>query len=80
MPTVGIGAGPHCDGQVLVIQDLLGLFEKFTPTFVKQYVNLAPEIKAAVQSYIGEVESGAFPSPEHSFTSKENFRALLSGA
>jgi len=80
MPTVGIGAGPHCDGQVLVIQDLLGLFEKFIPTFVKQYVNLAPEIKAAVQGYISEVESGAFPGPEHSFASKENFHALLSGA
>ncbi|MGR0480074.1 MAG: 3-methyl-2-oxobutanoate hydroxymethyltransferase [Candidatus Electronema sp. V4] len=67
VPTIGIGAGPHCDGQVLVTNDLLGLFEKFVPSFVKQYVNLAPEIKKAVTSYISEVGSGAFPGPEHSF-------------
>jgi 3-methyl-2-oxobutanoate hydroxymethyltransferase len=79
-PTIGIGAGPRCDGQVLVIQDLLGLFEQFVPTFVKQYASLAPEIKEAVRSYISEVESGAFPGPEHSFASKEDFSALLSGA
>lgn len=79
-PTIGIGAGPHCDGQVLVIQDLLGLFEQFVPTFVKQYASLAPEIKEAVRSYISEVESGAFPGPEHSFASKEDFSALLFSA
>ncbi|WP_417917139.1 3-methyl-2-oxobutanoate hydroxymethyltransferase [Candidatus Electronema sp. JC] len=67
VPTIGIGAGPHCDGQVLVTNDLLGLFEKFVPSFVKQYVNLAPEIKKAVTSYISEVGSGTFPGPEHSF-------------
>lgn len=78
MPTIGIGAGPHCDGQVLVLHDLLGLFERFTPAFVKQYVNLAPTIKDAVRSYVSEVESGAFPGPEHSFSSKEDFSALLS--
>lgn len=79
VPTIGIGAGPFCDGQVLVLHDLIGLFEKFIPSFVKQYVNLAPQIKAAVQSYISEVESGAFPGPEHSFASKEDFSTLLSG-
>lgn len=79
VPTIGIGAGPYCDGQVLVMHDLIGLFEKFIPSFVKQYVNLAPQIKAAVQSYISEVESGAFPGPEHSFASKEDFSTLLSG-
>ena len=79
VPTIGIGAGPHCDGQVLVMHDLIGLFEKFIPSFVKQYVNLAPQIKTAVQSYISEVESGAFPGPEHSFASKEDFSELLSG-
>lgn len=79
VPTIGIGAGPYCDGQVLVMHDLIGLFEKFIPSFVKQYVNLAPQIKAAVRNYIGEVESGAFPGPEHSFASKEDFSTLLSG-
>ncbi len=80
VPTIGIGAGPHCDGQVLVTNDLLGLFEKFLPSFVKQYVNLAPEIKKAVQGYICEVENGAFPRTEHSFASKEDFTALLAKA
>jgi 3-methyl-2-oxobutanoate hydroxymethyltransferase len=77
VPTIGIGAGPHCDGQVIVTNDMLGLFEKFIPSFVKQYVNLAPEIKKAVQQYISEVESGAFPAPEHGFTSKVDFSSLL---
>jgi 3-methyl-2-oxobutanoate hydroxymethyltransferase len=77
VPTIGIGAGPHCDGQVLVTNDMLGLFEKFTPKFVKQYVNLAPEIKKAVQCFITEVESGTFPASEHSFASSEDFSSLL---
>lgn len=77
VPTIGIGAGPGCDGQVLVTNDLLGLFEKFTPGFVKKYLNLAPEIKKAVQSFISEVEEGAFPAIEHSFASKEDFSSLL---
>ncbi len=76
VPTIGIGAGPHCDGQVLVTNDLLGLFEKFVPSFVKQYVNLAPEIKKAVTSYISEVGSGSFPGPEHSFSGGD-FRSLF---
>uniref|UniRef100_UPI004055A7A4 3-methyl-2-oxobutanoate hydroxymethyltransferase n=1 Tax=Candidatus Electronema sp. TaxID=2698783 RepID=UPI004055A7A4 len=76
VPTIGIGAGPHSDGQVLVTNDLLGLFEKFVPSFVKQYVNLAPEIKKAVTSYISEVGSGAFPGPEHSFSGGD-FSGLL---
>ncbi len=67
IPTIGIGAGPDCDGQVLVTNDLLGLYEKFIPKFVKQYVNLAPMIKQAVSDYIQEVKSGAFPGPEHTF-------------
>ncbi len=79
VPTIGIGAGPHCDGQVLVTNDLLGLFEKFVPSFVKQYVNLAPEIKKAVTSYISEVGSGAFPGPEHSFGGGD-FSGLLEGS
>jgi 3-methyl-2-oxobutanoate hydroxymethyltransferase len=67
IPTIGIGAGPECDGQVLVTNDLLGLFERFTPKFVKQYVNLFPMIKEAVEVYRKDVEAGKFPGPEHSF-------------
>lgn len=67
IPTIGIGAGPHCDGQVLVIHDILGLFERFVPKFVKRYANLKGEALNAVKSYIGEIESGAFPSEDQSF-------------
>jgi len=67
IPTIGIGAGKDCDGQVLVYHDLVGLFERFTPKFVKQYVNLAPQIKKALSEYKKEVEEGVFPGPEHSF-------------
>jgi 3-methyl-2-oxobutanoate hydroxymethyltransferase len=67
IPTIGIGAGPHCDGQILVLHDLLGLNQDFTPKFVKQYANLNADIKQAVGSYIEEVRSGAFPSKEHSY-------------
>jgi 3-methyl-2-oxobutanoate hydroxymethyltransferase len=67
IPTVGIGAGPHCDGQVLVIHDLLGLFDRFTPKFVKKYANLKEQAVTAVRQYKQEVENGSFPSPEHSF-------------
>ncbi len=67
IPTVGIGAGPECDGQVLVTNDLLGLFEKFLPKFVKQYVKLFPMIQEAIETYKQEVEAGKFPGPEHSF-------------
>lgn len=67
IPTIGIGAGPHCDGQVLVIHDILGLFEKFTPKFVKKYANLKENILEAIKQYKEEVEKGIFPSEEHSF-------------
>jgi len=67
IPTIGIGAGKDCDGQVLVFHDLVGLFEKFTPKFVKQYINLAPKIREALIQYKEEVENGSFPGPEHSF-------------
>ncbi len=71
IPTIGIGAGKYCDGQVLVYHDLVGLFERFTPKMVKQYVNLAPRIREALVQYREEVEKGIFPAPEHSFLMKE---------
>jgi len=67
IPTIGIGAGPDCDGQVLVLHDLLGLFDRFTPKFVKRYANLKEQALTAVRQYKQEVESGSFPSKEHSF-------------
>ena len=70
IPTIGIGAGKDCDGQVLVYHDLVGLFERFTPKFVKQYVNLSPKIKEALIQYKTEVEEGTFPGPEHTFSMK----------
>ncbi|MFN3535344.1 MAG: 3-methyl-2-oxobutanoate hydroxymethyltransferase [Desulfatiglandales bacterium] len=67
IPTIGIGAGPHCDGQVLVFHDTVGLFERFRPKFVKQYVNLWPMILNGLRRYKEEVEKGIFPGPEHTF-------------
>lgn len=61
VPTIGIGAGPNCDGQVLVINDMLGLFDKFKPKFVKEYANLTEEAKKAVKAYKKEVKKGIFP-------------------
>lgn len=67
IPTIGIGAGPDCDGQVLVIHDLLGLLGDFRPKFVKQYLNLSEEIDKAVKEYINEVTAGNFPDDSQSF-------------
>ena len=71
IPTIGIGAGKDCDGQVLVYHDLVGLFERFTPRFVKQYTNLSPKIKEALSQFKIEVEKGIFPGPEHTFSMVE---------
>jgi 3-methyl-2-oxobutanoate hydroxymethyltransferase len=68
IPTIGIGAGPACDGQVLVIHDILGLCEKYSPKFVKRYADLGPVISDAVRQYVSEVRSGEFPAEEHSFS------------
>ena len=67
IPTIGIGAGPHCDGQVLVIHDILGLCEKYSPKFVKKYADVKAVMTDAVQRYRTEVKEGAFPTEEHSF-------------
>jgi len=77
IPTIGIGAGPHCDGQVLVIQDLLGTFRKMRPKFVKTYAELGDETVAAVKSYIQEVREGKFPQAEHSFQMDGSLLAKL---
>ena len=71
IPTIGIGAGPHCDGQVLVTHDLLGMFKRFKPSFVKQYASLAPVIEGAVAAFKEEVNSGRFPDEAHSFHLKK---------
>jgi 3-methyl-2-oxobutanoate hydroxymethyltransferase len=67
IPTIGIGAGPHCDGQILVLHDVIGLFERFVPKFTKQYTNLNKEASKAIQLYKEEVKEGRFPSEAHSF-------------
>jgi 3-methyl-2-oxobutanoate hydroxymethyltransferase len=67
IPTIGIGAGMHCDGQVLVVHDMLGLFDKYTPKFVKRYADLKGVMAEAVKNFITEVRGGKFPDEEHSF-------------
>jgi 3-methyl-2-oxobutanoate hydroxymethyltransferase len=66
-PTIGIGASPMCDGQILVTEDVLGLFTQFKPRFVKRYAELAPGIAAAAAEYAAEVRARRFPGPEHCF-------------
>ncbi len=65
IPTIGIGAGPGCDGQVLVTHDLLGFFDRFTPRFVKKYAHLHAEIARALAAFRDDVEGKAFPAQEH---------------
>jgi 3-methyl-2-oxobutanoate hydroxymethyltransferase len=77
IPTIGIGAGPGCDGQVQVINDLLGSFSDFVPKHAKQYASLADIIKNAVTEYQTEVKNGAFPTEKHSFTMDEAVLAEL---
>ena len=67
IPTIGIGAGPYCDGQVLVLHDVIGMFERFAPKFVRRYANIKEEALRAVREYKEDVESGKFPSEKESF-------------
>lgn len=67
IPTIGIGAGKDCDGQVLVYQDMLGMFSDFTPKFVKRYANIGEVMKEAFQNYIKEVQDGVFPAEENTY-------------
>ncbi|HJL96923.1 MAG TPA: 3-methyl-2-oxobutanoate hydroxymethyltransferase, partial [Candidatus Poseidoniaceae archaeon] len=69
IPTIGIGAGPDCDGQVLVLHDLLGITMDFSPRFLRRYLNLAEEIDGAIKNYCADVRSGEFPNNEESYTS-----------
>ncbi len=84
IPTIGIGAGAGCDGQVLVYHDMLGLFDKFVPKFVKQYAHLGDIILEALETYRDEVKNGSFPAPEHTYpmeqAEEENFLKSLNGA
>jgi 3-methyl-2-oxobutanoate hydroxymethyltransferase len=70
VPTIGIGGSPACDGQILVTEDMVGLFNDFTPKFVKRYANLGTQVSDAVQAYADDVRSRRFPGPEHVFAPK----------
>ena len=67
VPTIGIGAGAGCDGQVLVFHDMMGLFPDFKPKFAKRYADLGSAVKSAVEGYCKEVRDGTFPATEHTF-------------
>jgi len=77
IPTIGIGAGKHCDGQVLVLHDMLGMFDRFTPKFVKKYASFFETGTKALQDYIAEVENGTFPGAEHIYTIQDDVYASL---
>jgi len=72
IPTIGIGAGKECDGQILVYQDMLGMFDNFIPKFVKQYATVGNIMKEAIGTYIQEVQSGSFPEEKHTFQIEES--------
>ncbi len=67
IPTIGIGAGPHCDGQILVLHDLLGINDRHLPKFVKQYENISMVARAGIEAYVKEVQTGAFPAEKHCY-------------
>ncbi len=77
IPTIGIGAGPDCDGQVQVFHDILGLFEDFVPRHTKQYAHLAADVRDAIGAYVRDVQTRAFPTADNSFSMKEEILAAL---
>ncbi|MPW25767.1 3-methyl-2-oxobutanoate hydroxymethyltransferase [Alkalibaculum sp. M08DMB] len=77
IPTIGIGAGKHCDGQVLVLNDLLGMYSDFTPKFAKRYGNLSREITTFIGQYVNEVKQGSFPEEKHTFDINEDLLKIL---
>jgi 3-methyl-2-oxobutanoate hydroxymethyltransferase len=79
VPTIGIGAGVYCDGQVLVVHDMLGLFDRFTPKFAKRYINLTELILKAFESYREDVSRGEFPTDQHSFHIEEKELSKIEG-
>jgi 3-methyl-2-oxobutanoate hydroxymethyltransferase len=79
VPTIGIGAGPDCDGQVLVYHDLLGLSEGHLPRFVKRYANLSREIRDALEHYVHDVRTGAFPEEQHTYAMADEERERFEG-
>jgi 3-methyl-2-oxobutanoate hydroxymethyltransferase len=80
IPTIGIGAGVDCDGQVLVWHDLLGLYQGGSPRFVKQYADLATEIERAVSTYVAEVRDRRFPEEQHTYSMPDEELALFEEA
>ena len=72
IPTIGIGAGAGCDGQILVYQDMLGLFSDYTPKFAKHFAELGKQMKEAFAAYVREVQAGSFPAEEHTFKMDED--------
>ena len=80
VPTIGIGAGPDCDGQVLVWHDLLGLSDRRPARFVKRYADVGSEIRRALEAYAEDVRSGDFPAPEHTYTIPEDELTLFEAA
>jgi len=70
IPTLGVGAGPHCDGQALLVNDVLGIYQVFTPKFVRRYANLGEEMRRALAEYISDIRSGSFPAEEHCYKMK----------
>lgn len=80
IPTIGIGAGNGCDGQVLVYHDMLGMYEQMTPKFVKKFGEVSAEMKAAFSRYIEQVKQGTFPAPEHTFSIEDEVLEKLYGS
>jgi 3-methyl-2-oxobutanoate hydroxymethyltransferase len=79
IPTIGIGASPACDGQILVTEDMVGLFSDYTPKFVKRYAELGTDLETAVQAYARDVRARTFPGPEHCFDASPAAATLKTG-